>query len=134
MTAAYLDDDNDVQRLVTNLFKSTTPKGTDTRPFGDTAASLLLLALVFYLKYEASPDEQNFQMVMEMLRAADVHEEDDQYQSPLDELFARLEMRDPEHIAVKYYSDCRSGSGVICSKGHITTGSGHTTSDMSNTA
>ena len=50
----YLMDDNDVQRLVTNLFKSTTPKGAQSNdPFWDTAASMLLLALVFYLKYEA---------------------------------------------------------------------------------
>ena len=98
----YLRDDNDVQRLVTNLFKSTTPKGRQSQdPFWDTAASILLLALVFYLKYEAPPDEQNFPMDMEMLRAADVREDDDSYQSPLDELFERLEMRDPEHIAVK---------------------------------
>ena len=48
----YLRDDNDVQRLVTNLFKSTTPKGSQSNdPFWDTAASMLLLALIFYLKY-----------------------------------------------------------------------------------
>lgn len=76
----YLRDDNDVQRLVTNLFKSTTPKGSQSNdPFWDTAASMLLLALIFYLKYEAPPDEQNFPMVMEMLRAADVREDCDEY-------------------------------------------------------
>jgi len=108
----YLSNDNDVQRLVTNLFKSTTPKGAQAQdPFWDTAASMLLLALIFYLHYEAPPDEQNFTMVMDMLRAADVREEDEQYQSPLDELFDRLEMRNPEHIAVKYYHDYRLGSG-----------------------
>lgn len=107
----YLRDDNDVQRLVTNLFKSTTPKGSQSNdPFWDTAASMLLLALIFYLKYEAPPDEQNFSMVMEMLRAADVREDMDEYTSPLDELFERLEMRDPDHIAVKYYKDYHSGS------------------------
>lgn len=107
----YLRDDNDVQRLVTNLFKSTTPKGSQSNdPFWDTAASMLLLALIFYLKYEAPPDEQNFPMVMEMLRAADVREDCDEYTSPLDELFERLEMREPDHIAVKYYKDYHSGS------------------------
>lgn len=117
----YLKDDNDVQRLVTNLFKSTTPKGAQTQdPFWDTAASMLLLALVFYLKYEAPPDEQNFPMVMEMLRAADVREEDESYQSPLDELFDRLEMRSPDHIAVKYYRDYRSGSGKTLKSIQIT--------------
>ena len=107
----YLQNDNDVQRLVTNLFKATTPKGAQTQdPFWDTAASMLLLALMFYLKYEAPKDEQNFSMVMEMLRAGEVREDDDNYQSPLDELYDRLEMRDPDHIALKYYRNYRSGS------------------------
>ncbi|MGI5848513.1 MAG: VirD4-like conjugal transfer protein, CD1115 family [Christensenellales bacterium] len=117
----YLENDNDVQRLVTNLFKSTTPKGAQSQdPFWDTAASMLLLALVFYLKYEAPPNEQNFSMVMEMLRAGDVREDDDSYQSPLDELFDRLEMRNSDHIAVKYYRDYRSGSGKTLKSIQIT--------------
>ena len=117
----YLRDDNDVQRLVTNLFKSTTPKGSQSNdPFWDTAASMLLLALIFYLKYEAPPDEQNFPMVMEMLRAADVREDCDEYPSPLDELFERLEMREPDHIAVKYYKDYHSGSAKTLKSIQIT--------------
>lgn len=117
----YLRDDNDVQRLMTNLFKSTTPKGSQSNdPFWDTAASMLLLALVFYLKYEAPPDEQNFPMVMEMLRAADVREECEEYASPLDELFERLEMRNPDHIAVKYYKDYHSGSAKTLKSIQIT--------------
>ena len=117
----YLKEDNDVQRLVTNLFKSTTPKGAQSQdPFWDTAASMLLLALIFYLKYEAPPDEQNFSMVMEMLRSADVREEDDRHQSPLDELYERLEMRDPDHIALKYYRDYRAGSGKTLKSIQIT--------------
>ena len=117
----YLRDDNDVQRLVTNLFKSTTPKGSQSNdPFWDTAASMLLLALIFYLKYEAPPDEQNFPMVMEMLRAADVREDCDEYTSPLDELFERLEMREPDHIAAKYYKDYHSGSAKTLKSIQIT--------------
>ena len=117
----YLRNDNDVQRLVTNLFKSTTPKGSQSNdPFWDTAASMLLLALIFYLKYEAPPDEQNFPMVMEMLRAADVREDCDEYTSPLDELFERLEMRNPDHIAVKYYKDYHSGSAKTLKSIQIT--------------
>ena len=117
----YLNDDNDVQRLVTNLFKSTTPKGSQTQdPFWDTAASMLLLALIFFLKHEAPEEEQNFPMVMEMLRAGEVREEDDSYQSSLDELFERLEMDNPDHIAVKYYKDYRSGSAKTLKSIQIT--------------
>lgn len=117
----YLRNDNDVQRLVTNLFKATTPKGSQSQdPFWDTAASMLLLSLVFYLKYEAPPDEQNFPMVMELLRAGEVREDDDSYVSPLDELFDRLEMENPEHIALKYYRDYHSGSAKTLKSIQIT--------------
>ena len=117
----YLKDDNDVQRLVTNLFKATTPKGSQSQdPFWDTAASMLLLALIFYLKDEAPADEQNFPMVMELLRAGEVREDNEEYQSPLDELFERLEMREPEHIAVKYYKDYHSGSAKTLKSIQIT--------------
>lgn len=118
---AYLKTDNDVQRLVTNLFKATTPKGSQSNdPFWDTAASMLLMALIIYLKYEAPEEEQNFPMVMEMMRYGEVHEDDDFYQSPLDELFRRLEMRDPNHIAVKYYKDYHSGSAKTLKSIQIT--------------
>ncbi len=108
----YLQTDNDIQKLVTNLFKNTTPKGSQTQdPFWDQAASMLLLALMFYLHYEAPEDEQNFPMVMEMIRAGEVKENDESYMSALDILFSRLEMRNPEHIALKYYKAYHSGSG-----------------------
>ena len=85
-----------------------------------SAASMLLLALVFYLKYEAPPDEQNFPMVMELLRAGEVREDDDSYVSPLDELFDRLEMVNSEHIALKYYRDYHSGSAKTLKSIQIT--------------
>ena len=117
----YLKSDNDVQRLVTNLFKSTTPKGSQSQdPFWDTAASMLLLALIFYLKYEAPEDEQNFPMVMEMLRAGDVNEEQENPISPLDILFDKLEFNNPEHIALKYYRNYRSGSAKTLKSIQIT--------------
>jgi type IV secretion system protein VirD4 len=117
----YLKSDNDIQRLVTNLFKNTTPKGAQSQdPFWDQAATMLLLALIFYLHYEAPEDEQNFPMVMEMIRAGDVKEDDEGYRSTLDLLFERLEMRNPEHIALKYYRSYHSGSGKTLKSIQIT--------------
>ena len=55
-----------------------------------------------------------------MLRAGDVKEDNDEYQSPLDELFERLEMREPDHIAVKYYKNYHSGSGKTLKSIQIT--------------
>ena len=75
------------------------------------AAQMLLSALIFYLKYEAPEDEQNFAVVGEMLRAGKPKEDDEDYESPLDILFKKLEYRNPDHIAVKYYKDYHSGAG-----------------------
>ena len=117
----YLRSDNDIQRLVTNLFKNTTPKGSQSQdPFWDQAATMLLLALIFYLHYEAPPEEQNFPMVMEMIRAGEVREDDETYKSALDILFERLEMRNSEHIALKYYRSYHSGSGKTLKSIQIT--------------
>ena len=117
----YLHSDNDIQKLVTNIFKNTTPKGSQSQdPFWDQAAMMLLLALVFYLHYEAPPAEQNFPMVMEMIRSGEVKEDNDEFLSPLDRLFARLAERQPDHIALKYYRNYRSGSGKTLKSIQIT--------------
>lgn len=117
----YLKDDNDVQRLVTNLYQNTSAggrKGQD--PFWDQAGMMLLSALMFYLKYEAREEEQNFSTVLFMIRAGEVKENDDSYQSPLDKLFSRLENKDPDHIALKYYRSYRSGAAKTLKSIQIT--------------
>lgn len=108
----YLRDDKDVLRLVSNLIRNTTPKGAQSNdPFWVRAETALLEALILYLANEAPPEEQNFPMVMEMINAAEVKEEDEEYASVLDELFERLAMRDPEHLAVKQYHIFKLAAG-----------------------
>ena len=118
---AYVRDDIQIQRLCTTVFKSTTPKGSQTQdPFWDGSAEMLLKALVFYLHYEAPPDEQNFAMVIDMIRAGDVKEDNPNYMSPLDTLFTRLKYRNPEHPAVKFYDEYKSGAGKTLKSIQIT--------------
>ena len=108
----YLRDDKDILKLVNNMVRNTTPKGAQSNdPFWERAETALMEALILYLVHEAPPHEQNFPMVMEMIGAADVREEDDEYASVLDELFERLEMRDPEHLAVKQYHIFKLAAG-----------------------
>lgn len=71
---------------------------------------MLLMSLIFLLKYEAPEYEQNFDMVLELLRAGDVKEDNDDYESPLDTLFNTIEEKEPQHIALKYYRSYHSGS------------------------
>lgn len=72
---------------------------------------MLLLALVYYLVYRAPKDEQNFSMVMEMLRYGAIEDEESNKPTTLDVLFQQLKDEVPNHIALKYYRSYHSGSG-----------------------
>lgn len=108
----YIKDDKDVLKLITNLIRNTTPKGSQTNdPFWEKSETALLEALCLYLLHEAPEEEQNFTMVMEMIAAAEVKEDDEEYQSPLDELFERLEIRNPNSLALKQYKIYKQAAG-----------------------
>ena len=108
----YVHDDKDVLKLINNLIRNTTPKGSQASdPFWEKSETALMQALMLYLLHEAPPEEQNFPMIMEMLGSAQVKEEDEEYQSPLDILFERLEMRKPDSIAVKQYQIYKQAAG-----------------------
>ena len=114
--------------LVKEQNKARTEEDADVRSgsdkssdhFWEDMAAMLLKALISYLHYEAPPEEQNFPMVMDMIRAGDVKEDNEEYASTLDELFERLERKNPEHIAVRYYKGYYSGSGKTLKSIQIT--------------
>ena len=108
----YVQDDKDVLQLITNLIQNTTPSHAQTSdPFWEKSETALLQALMLYLLHEAPPREQTFGMVMELLESAEVREEDEAYQSPLDVLFERLAEREPDSIAVKQYRVFKQAAG-----------------------
>lgn len=108
----YIQSDKDVLKLITNLIRNTTPKGSSTNdPFWEKSETALLEALMLYLYHYAPEDEQNFTMVMEMLNYAEVKEDEEDYESPLDELFKRLEMIDSNSLALKQYKIYKQAAG-----------------------
>ena len=108
----YVQSDKDVLQLIADLIQNTTPPNAhENDPFWSKAETALLQALMLYLIHEAPADEQNFAMVMEMIAAAEVREDDADYQSPLDILFERLEMREPDSIACKQYRIFKQAAG-----------------------
>ena len=108
----YIQSDKDALRMIDTLIQATTPPDSKSSdPFWVKSETALLQALVLYLVHEAPEEEQNLPMVMEMLQAAEVREEDEEYESPLDMLFSRLEMRDPESIALKQYRVYKMAAG-----------------------
>ena len=108
----YIRSDKDVLKLITNLIRNTTPKGSSTNdPFWEKSETALLEALMLYLYHYAPEDEQNFTMIMEMLNYAEVKEDEEDYESPLDELFKRLEMVDSNSLALKQYKIYKQAAG-----------------------
>ena len=45
----------------------------------------------------------NFTTLLEMINASETREDDPEFQSPVDQMFERLEEKDPEHFAVRQY-------------------------------
>lgn len=113
----YLQTENDVQQLVTNLFKATTTKkeSGSMDPFWEDMAQMYLLALMFYLLEEAPPEEQNFATVLELVRNDKVVEEEsvegEKIPSPVETLFYQLELTKPDSTALKYYKDFKVAAG-----------------------
>lgn len=122
----YIQTDNDVQRLVDNLYKATTPKGSKSSdPFWDEAAKMMLSAIFFYLIYVCEPEDRNFANVLQMVSLADA-DEDKGSTSMFDQLFADLQddngnAKKPQYeLPLKYYNLYHKGAGKTLQSIHIT--------------
>lgn len=108
----YIETDNDVLKLVTNLIKNTTPKHASTNdPFWEKSETALLQALILYLFHEAAPEEQNFGMVMKFLRHMEIREDDPNFKNAVDKMFDVLANKDPDHVALRQYRIYKMAAG-----------------------
>lgn len=108
---AFAEDD--IQKIVTAIYKATTAPNSQTLdPFWDEAGKMLLSALMYLLYYFGADDEKNFPYLMNLIRAGRIeNSEDDEQRSALDILFQSIEQRYPDHICVRYYKNATSGAG-----------------------
>ncbi len=113
----YIRSEKDILKLVNTLIANTKGEGEKSaEDFWVKAERLLYCALVGYIWYEAPAEEMNFITLLELINASEAREDDEEYQSPVDLLFADLEERDPDHFAVKQYKKYKLAAGVVCSK------------------
>lgn len=108
----YIHSDKDIEVLVTTLISNTTPpEKTGGDPFWEKSETALLHALIAYLFHYHEKQYQNFSNVMTLLRAADISENDDTIQSPLDLMFEQVAEIDPDGFALKQYKIFKMGAG-----------------------
>lgn len=110
---AYIREETDIVKLITNLIANTTPKGASpSDPFWEKSEGLFLQALFYYVWLEEPPARRNFEMVLKLMDEAEVS--DQKKQSKLDIRMKCLEEMSPlgsGHPAVKQYNKCMRGAG-----------------------
>ena len=113
----YIYCENDILKLVNCIMENT--KGEDSKggeDFWAKAEALYYQALIAYIWYEAPEEEKNMTMLLDMLNASEVREEDETFKNAVDMLFDQLEAEKPDHFAVRQYRKYKLAAGDICSK------------------
>ena len=114
---AYIRSEKDILKLVNALIMNTKGEGEkSSEDFWVKAERLYYSALIGYIWYEATEEEKNFITLLELINASEAREDDEEFQSPVDLLFAKLEKEHPDHFAVKQYRKFKLAAGVVCSK------------------
>ena len=109
---AYIRSEKDILKLVNALIMNTKGEGDKSgEDFWVKAERLYYSALIGYIWYEATEDEKNFITLLDLINASEAREDDDEYQSPVDLLFADLEEKAPDHFAVKQYKKFKMAAG-----------------------
>lgn len=108
----YIHSEKDILKLVNTIIANTKGDGEKSgEDFWVKAERLFYCALIGYIWYEAPEDEKNFTTLLEMINASEAREDDEEFQSPVDLMFERLEEKDPEHFAVKQYKKYKLAAG-----------------------
>lgn len=108
----YIRSEKDILKLTNTIIANTKGEGEkSTEDFWVKAERLLYCALIGYIWYEAPEEEKNFITLLEMINASEAREDDEEYQSPVDLMFSRLEEKEPDHFAVKQYKKYKLAAG-----------------------
>ena len=109
---AYIRSEKDILKLVNALILNTKGEGEkSSEDFWVKAERLYYSALIGYIWYEAEPEERNFITLLDLISASEAREDDEEFQSPVDLLFAKLEKEHPDHFAVKQYRKFKMAAG-----------------------
>lgn len=111
---AYLRSEKDILKLVNTIIVNTKGEGQQSgEDFWVKAEKLYYTALIAYIWYEAPPEEQNFSMLIDLVDASEVREDDENFKNVVDRLFEELKKKNPRHFAVRQYAKYKLAAGVI---------------------
>ena len=108
---AYIHSEKDILKLVNCLILNTKGEGKSNDPFWEKAETLLYTALIGYLYGVVPEEDRNFAMLVSMINAMEVREDDEDFKNPVDLMFEELAKREPHHFAVRQYAKYRLAAG-----------------------
>lgn len=109
---AYIRSEKDILKLVNTLIANTKGDGEkSTEDFWVKAERLLFCALFGYIYYEAPTQEQNFSLLLDIINAFEVREDDENFKNAVDMLFDDLAAENPDHFAVRQYAKFKLAAG-----------------------
>ena len=108
---AYIHSEKDILKLVNCLILNTKGEGKSNDPFWEKAETLLYTALIGYLYGVVPEEDRNFAMLVSMINAMEVREDEEDFKNPVDLMFEALEEREPEHFAVRQYKKYKLAAG-----------------------
>ena len=109
---AYIHSEKDILKLANTIIENTKGDGGKSGDdFWVKAEQLLYQALIAYIWYEAPEEEMNFTLLLDMINAFEVREDDETFKNAVDKIFDELEERDPEHYAVRQYQKFKLAAG-----------------------
>ena len=109
---AYIRREEDILKFVNVLIENTKGEGEkSSEDFWIKSERLLYCALIGYIYYEVPKEEQNFSTLLELLNESSARDDDENYRSPVDILFERLEKKKPDHFAARQYKKYRLAAG-----------------------
>lgn len=108
---SYITEEKDILKFVNTLIINTNDGQNTKEDFWVKAERLLFQALIGYIHYECNEDEKNFETLLTLIDNMEVREDDEDFKSPVDELFLELEAQNPKHFAVRQYKKYKLSAG-----------------------
>lgn len=107
----YIHSDKDIVSFANALVVNTNdPNSKGGEKFWDDCTVNLYCAFIAYLYHYGEKESQNMTMVMQMIRDAQVKEDDETYTSPVDRLFDNIPNKEKD-FAYTQYQNFKIGAG-----------------------
>ena len=108
---AYIKSETDIMKVVDAFVAGTTTGKQQGEQFWIDAEKLLYNALIGYIMKLGLDDERNFAMLLDMVNAIEINEDDDTEKNGVDYMFEDLEEEDPGCYAVLQYKKFKQAAG-----------------------